>query len=76
MRVLDWVGFIYALGSLLIFTYNLATLIFNWHVPKFISMDSHVDTLGFAVLFMPIFYSVFLILQYIIRDKVRILPWK
>ena len=78
MRVLDWITFIYALGSLLVFTYMVfAVYIFNWYVPQLLFNDFVMGyDLEDIILLMPIIYSVWLILQYIIRDKVRILPWK
>ena len=72
MRVLDWIAFIYALGSLLTFTYLVfSEIIFNnWYM---LNLPIVVEDI---IVLMPIIYSALLILQYIVRDKVRILPWR
>tara|TARA_B100001093_G_scaffold480198_1_gene509842 strand:- start:1242 stop:1460 length:219 start_codon:yes stop_codon:yes gene_type:complete len=72
MRVLDWITFIYALGFLLTFTYLVfSEIIFNnWYMLNLPNVVE--DIIGLT----PIIYPALLIFQYIIRDKVRILPWK
>jgi len=79
MRVLDWVGFGAIVSSACVWLLAfLGILLGEGSIRDTVGLNWHNNTEAIIVAwFIPfIIYPALLILQYIVRDKVRILPWR